>query len=97
MPGGNIACDRRSCPDGRSRTHGDRCDEGGVGPDEYVVSNYSLVLVGAVVIAGDGTRADVDALANITISNIAEMIDLGASAYHGFLDFNEIADFGLLF
>ena len=50
----------------------------------------------AVVIAGDGARADIAVAADLGIADIAEMVDLGALADPRLLDLDEIADPGIL-
>src|SRR6185437_6214044 len=45
----------------------------------------------AVVVAGDGARADIDAGADVTVAHVAEMIDLAARADRAVLDLDEIA------
>ena len=48
----------------------------------------------AVVVAGDGAGADVDALADDGVAEVAEVVGLGAFADGGFLGFDEVADVG---
>src|SRR5688572_6417886 len=50
------------------------------------------MLVYAVVVAGDGTRADVNVIPNISITKVGEMTSFRAFAEMRFFDFDEIAD-----
>ena len=52
------------------------------------------MFIDAVVIAGDGPRADVDVTANAGVADVGEMADLGARTDRGLFDFNEVADVG---
>ena len=56
----------------------DRGDEGRVRADEGAGADVGLVLGEAVVIAGDGSRADVGVRPDSRIADIGQMIDLGA-------------------
>src|SRR5690606_31468250 len=53
-------------------------------------------LVHAVVVAGDGARADIDPRADVGVANIGKVVDLGAGAQHGLLDLDEVAHMGLV-
>jgi hypothetical protein len=50
------------------------------------------MLVGAIVVASDGTGADIGASPDGRVANIAQVIGLGAGLDHGFLDLDEVAD-----
>ena len=52
------------------------------------------MLVDAVVVAGDGAGADVDAGADDGVAEVGEVVGLGAFAERGFLGFDEVADVG---
>lgn len=58
--------------------HFNRCHQLGIGTDKYAVADNGAVLVGTIVIAGDGTRTDVHISPDSGVTNVAEMIDLGA-------------------
>ncbi len=53
------------------------------------------MLVEAVIVAGDGTGADVSARADAGVADIGEMVNLGALADLGLLDLDEVADMGV--
>src|SRR6185436_18686866 len=72
--------------------HRDGCDQLGVGTDEDIVLDYRAVLVGAVVVAGDGAGADVDVAPDRGIPDVGQVVRFGARADVGFLHFHEIAD-----
>ena len=50
------------------------------------------MLVGAVVIAGDGTGADIDITSDRAVADIGQMIGLGAGANIAVLDLGEVAN-----
>src|ERR1700756_3687020 len=58
---GDVFGDAGAGGDVGSGADGDGGDEGGVGADEGSVADGGEVFVDAVVVAGDRTRADVDA------------------------------------
>ena len=73
---------------------GDGSDEGGVRADEGAVADGGEVFVDAVVVAGDGARADVDAGADDGVAEVGEVVGLGAFAERDLLGFDEVADVG---
>src|ERR1700722_5258003 len=60
--------------------------------DERAGPNVRFVLGEAVVIAGDGSGADVRLGADTRIANVGQMVDLGALLDCRLLDLDEIAD-----
>ena len=70
--------DDRARGDIGSVANRDRGDEGRVRADEGAGADVGLVLGEAVVIAGDGSRADVGVRPDSRIADIGQMIDLGA-------------------
>ena len=60
------------------------------------LADDGLVLVDAVVVAGDGASADVGAFADLRVAEIGEMAGLGAFAELRFLGFDEVADVRVL-
>ena len=78
--GGGLAADA----DGR--------DEHGVAANEGAVFDDGLVLVLAVVVAGDGTGADVHVRADFGVADVAEVAGTAAGADAGGLDLDEVAD-----
>ena len=69
-----------------------RRDQRGVRADERARADIGVVLVEAVVIAGDGARADIRARADARIADIGEVVGLGALFDRGVLHLDEIAD-----
>src|SRR5439155_3998513 len=65
--------------------------------DEGAVFDDGLVLVHAVVVAGDGPAADVDLGADVGVAEIAEMIRLRAAAEARLFRLDEVADVHLVF
>src|SRR5262245_13760029 len=64
LSGRRILCDGAAGADRGPFAHGDWRYELRIRADERIVLNDGLVLVGAVVIAGDGASADVDVAAD---------------------------------
>src|SRR5690606_38546771 len=83
-------------PDGRAGTDRDRRHQIGARANEGTIADDSTVLIGAIVVAGDGARADVDVGADIGVADVAEMVDLGTPLQARRLDLHEIADPGPL-
>jgi hypothetical protein len=75
---------------------GDRRHQLRIGADEDVVLDHRAVLVGAVVVAGDGAGADVDVPADGGIADIGEVVGLGAVGHRAVLHFDEVADVHVL-
>src|SRR6185437_8332837 len=86
-----IVRDHRAGADGGLRADRHRRHQGGVRADEGAVIDAGDELVHAVVVAGDGAGADVDAAADLGIAQVAEMVGLAAFADAGFLDLDEVA------
>src|SRR5690606_11476478 len=58
----------------------------GIRADEGAVPDHRTVLVGAVVVAGDGARADVHAAAYGRVADVGQVVGLAAGADLGLLD-----------
>ena len=52
------------------------------------------MFIDTIIVTGNGTGANVNLRAYITITNIAQMIDLAARAYARFLGLNKVANAG---
>ena len=87
-----IARDGRSRADGRTLTHRHRRNQLRGGTNEHLVFDHRTILVRAIVIASDGTGADVHFAAYRGITHITEMVHLAAGAYLAVFDFDEIPD-----
>ncbi len=64
-----------------------------VAADKNTVLDNGLVFIDTIVVAGDGTAADVDIAAEVGIADIGQMAGLRAQADLGFFGFDKIADF----
>src|SRR5687767_12021554 len=62
----------------------------------HLVLDHGAVLVGAVVVAGDGAGADVDVASHRGIADVGEVVGLGAGADVGLLHLDEVADVDFL-
>ncbi len=91
---GDVFGDAAAGGDVGAGADGDGGDEGGVGADEGAVADGGEVLVDAVVVAGDGACADVDAGADDGVAEVVQVVGLGAFAEGGFFGFDEVADVG---
>ena len=65
-------------------------------PTKLPGADVRPVLVGAVVIAGDRPGADVGARAHLSVSDVGEVVRLGACAEARILDLNVVAHTGAL-
>lgn len=54
-----------------------------------------LELVAAVVIAGDGARADIGARADMGVTEVGQMVGFGALAELRLFEFHEVAHVGI--
>ena len=104
LPGagdGHVACGNVSGDDGAGRGHRAVADFHGsdkhrVRADEDAGADLGAVLGDAVVVAGNGTRADVGAVAHRRVADVGQVVDLGAFADLGVLDLHEVADVGVV-
>ena len=71
-----------------------RRDQLRVAADERAVLDDRLVLVHAVVVAGDRAGADVDVCADRRVAEVGQVIDLRPGAERGLLQLDEVADLG---
>src|ERR1700730_16285971 len=74
----------------------DRRHQGAIRADERMRANLRAILGEAVVIAGNRSRADIRPGADARISNVAQMVNLGARADLRGLHLDEIADVHVL-
>src|SRR5581483_1385524 len=89
---GRVLGERGPGAQRRAAADAHRRDELGVRADEDVVLDDRAVLVGAVVVAGDGAGADVDVPADLAVADVGEMVGLGARADAARLHLDEVAD-----
>src|ERR1700730_11545103 len=73
----------------------DRGDQNAVAAYEYAVFDDGLVLVYAVIVAGNGTGADIDFFADFRVTQVTEMVGFRAFAEAAFLQFHEISHVGV--
>ena len=92
FPCWSIFCKRRPGTDGGARTDFDWRNQLRVRTNEGVVADDRAELVYAVVVARDGTGADIDALAHVGVSDVRQMVHLGIPTDHGLLDLYEVAN-----
>src|SRR3546814_18614699 len=62
--------------------------------DEVVVLEDGAMLVGAVVVAGDGASAHVYARADVGVAHVGQVVGLAVGIQHAVLDFDKVADMG---
>src|SRR5512139_2481790 len=86
-----VLGERGPCAERRAPAHSDRRDELRVRADEDVVLDDSAVLVRAVVIAHDRTRADVDVAPHLGVADVRKMVRFGARPDAACLHLHEIA------
>ena len=89
---GNILSDRGACGHVRSFADAHRRNQSGIAANESTVFDNGYVLVDSIVIAGDCPGANVDAIADFGITQIGEMVGLGAAPQSGLLGLHEIPD-----
>ena len=90
--GGHVLGDRRARRDVGVRADAHRRDELRVRSDERAVFDHRRVLLDAVVVAGNGAGADVDALADRRVAEVRQMIGLGLRPERRLLQLDEVAD-----
>src|SRR5437016_2867825 len=95
LPRGRVLADGRGGADVGAARDAHRRHQRRVRADEAVVLDHRAVLCRAVVVAGDGARADVDGVADLGVANVREMVRLGAGAEAARLDLDEVADMDL--
>src|SRR5690606_38484323 len=83
---------RRAGTHRRSAPHAHRRHQLHVGTDMHVIPDHRAVLVGAVIVAGDGAGAEVDVAAHRRIADIGQMVGLGGFADCARLGLDEVAD-----
>src|SRR5262249_9018044 len=93
---GHVAGDDAARRDIGTIAHRHRCYERGIRSDKDVGPNLGVMLLKAVIVAGDGAGADIAARPHARIADIGEMIDLGALADPRLLHFDEITDMGIV-
>ena len=90
--GGDVFGDAGTRADVGSIADGDGRDERGVAADERGLANARDVLVDAVVVAGDGSGADVGAFADFAVTEVGEMVGFGSLTEARLFHFDEVAD-----
>src|SRR5207244_12379637 len=75
----HVARDGRARADGRALSDGDRRHQLHVGADLHIVLDHGAVLVGAVVVAGDGAGADVDVASYRCVADVREVVRLAGA------------------
>src|SRR3990170_1993184 len=90
----DVLRDDRAGPDVGIGPDGERRDQARVRPDEGPGADLRLVLRDAVVVAGDGARADVRPLADGRVPEVADVVGLDPATDGGLLDLDEVPDVG---
>ena len=93
---GYVFGDAASSGNVGSGTDGERSYEGGVGAYEDAIADGGEVLVDAVVVAGDGSGADVDSVADDGVTEVVQVVRLGALAEGQLLGLDEVSDVRVL-
>ena len=60
--------------------------------DKGIIADNGAELIYAVIVASNGSGADVHACTHIRIADISKVIYLGVLTNNGFLYFNEVSD-----
>ena len=89
---GDVCGDARCCTDVCAFAYAHGRDQSAVAADEDSVVDHGCVLVDAVVVAGDGSGADVDARADFGVAEIGQVVGLRSLAQLDLLGLDEIAD-----
>ena len=92
LVGFNVFGDGRTGANSSVTRNSNRSNQLSIGTDKHAVLDDRLELVGTVIITGDGASADVNAGANLAITEISEMAGLAALSQAGVFDFNKVAD-----
>src|ERR1700722_3297192 len=90
--GGNPVRDHASRPDVAALSNLNRRHQRRVAADKSPVADGCPMLLLAVVIAGDRARANVDALANLRITEVSKVLALRPISEMGLLQLDEIPD-----
>ncbi len=88
----NVAGDARRRADVGSFTYAHGRDESRITSDEGTVFDHGCVLVSAIVVASDGSGADVHACANFRVAEIGKVVGLRSLAQLDLFRLHEITD-----
>src|SRR5476649_2349523 len=92
LTGRRVFGQRGAGADGGAAAHRHGRDQLGDAADEAVVFDHGARFVDAVVVAGDGAGADVDARTNGGVADVGQVVGLAVRGDLAVLDFDEIAD-----
>ena len=90
--GRNIICDCRARSHVSALSHAQRRNQGGITADERAFFDHGHVLACAVIIAGDGACADIDARTDLGVAKVSKVVGFGAAAQLGLFRLDKIAD-----
>ena len=90
--GRDLAGDAGSGSDVGSTADRNGSDERGIAADEDAFTDDGLVLVDAVVVASDDTRANIGGGAYLSVTDVAQVVRFSASAQLCFLGFYEVSN-----
>ena len=89
---GHVVCQAGSRSHVSSIPHADRSDQRRIAADENAVADDGLVLVHAIIVAGDRTGSDVHARTDFGVAQIREVVGFRSLAQLDLLRLDEIAD-----
>lgn len=69
----DVARHGSACGDGRAFRDRHRRHQLGIGADKHIVANDGFVLVRAIIVAGDGARADVNVIADFRVAEVGQV------------------------
>src|SRR5260370_30815437 len=89
---GDVAGDARRSGNVGGFAYADGCDQSAVAADEHSVFDDGSVLVNSIVVAGDGSGADVDAGADFGVAKISKVVGLRSLTQFDFFGLDKVAD-----
>lgn len=94
--GWRAVADHRAGANGRQGSDVDGRDQRGVGTDESLVADPGLMLIGTIIVTGDGAGTDIDLATELRITDVAQVIDLGCFGKARLFDLDEVADVAVI-
>gem|GEM_PF-4786408 len=93
--GGHVAGDDRSGPHKGLVTHTHRSHQGGITANKGAPAYLREMFVFSIIVAGDGSRADIAARTDLGIAKVTQMIGLGPLPQARLFQFHKISYMGL--
>jgi len=94
--GRGVFGDGRACAYGRAFANSDWRNELRIRADECIVPDDSAELVRTIVVAGDGSRSDVDPTAHRAVPYVTQVVRFATWSNLAVLDLYEIANMGMV-